>query len=700
MGHLVQDVRYGIRVLLKGRGFTVVALLTLMLGIGANSAIFSVVNAVLLRHLPYPDPDRLVILWEQAPRMQTSVAYLNFEDWQKQNRVFDQITAFRRDSFNLTGAGEPERLNGRMVSAGFFATFGKSLFRGRDFSVGDDRPGAEPAVIISHGFWQRRFGGDESIVGRQLKLNDRDFTVIGVAAADFQFGAGADVFAPIGLWSDRYQDRGSHPGLYVVGRMKQGCNIEQARGDLDGIMAGLGELHPKTNSERRIHIEPLYENTVQDVRRSLLIVLGAVGFVLLIGCANVANLLLARAAVREKEIALRCALGARRSHIIGQLLTESMLLSVTGGALGLLVAVWGKEALISFVPEGIPRLQEATLDFKVLAFTLVASLITGVVFGLAPALQAAKLDLNEALKEGGRSSTGGRHRLRNLLVVGEVALALVLLVGAGLMLRSFMGLQKIKPGFEARDLLTMQLSMTVTPEKAEKARSFFDQLQQSLVNVPGVKSVAVSNGLPLAGATETAFWIEGDTFDDPQTEKMAVIYVTSPGYLEAMGIRLLRGRYFTAEDRRETQAVAAIDETLAAKFFPNEDPIGKRLVAAPGEPNPAIVGVVAHVKHYGFVGQVPVESQLYFPIKQVPAAAMPFIANRINVLVRAYGDPTSLSAVVSGKVYALDKNQPVYNVRTMESIVAGSLAGNGSRRCCWRCLRVWLWRWPQWESTV
>jgi putative ABC transport system permease protein len=674
MNDLLRDLRYGARMLWKKPGFTAVAIVTLALGIGANTALFSVVNAVLLRPLPYREPDRLVILWEQAATMQTSLAYLNFTDLRARNSVFETLTGFRRDSFNLTGAGDAERLNGRMVSAEFFATFGKPPARGRDFTAADDAPGAAPVAILSHAYWQRRFGGDEKVVGGRLTLNDRAFTVVGVAAPDFQFGAGADVFVPLGLYADRYQERGSHPGIYAVGRLKPGVSAEQARADLDAVMAALGREFPNSNKDRRVHLEDLFDNTVQEVRPTLYVLLGAVGFVLLIACANVANLLLGTAAARRREIAVRSALGAGRGRVVRQMLTESVLLSFGGGLLGVLLAVWGTDALIALVPEGIPRLAEAGVDWRVLGFTLALCVLTGLLFGLVPAWQAARVDLNEVLKEGGRGSTGRRARARGLLVVAEVALALVLLAGAGLMVRSFRELQQVETGFAANNLLTMSLALTVAPGEDGRARAFLDQLEEKLRALPGVQSAAISNGLPFAGAIQDSFYLAGESATDPRNEKMAVVYLTSPDYLRAMGIRLLSGRFFTPQDRLGSAPVAVIDETLARQHFPGRDPIGQHLTNLDTE-QPQIVGVVGHIRHDGLAGETPVENQIYLPLAQIPPQRLPSVAGRLNLLLRTAGDPAGVAAAARGEVQSLNANQPVFNVRTMGQIVADSITG-------------------------
>jgi putative ABC transport system permease protein len=677
MGTLMQDIRYGIRLMLKSPGFTLIAVVALALGVGANSAIFSVVNAVLLRPLPYADPDRLAIMWEKASTQDTSVSYLNYQDWRDQNQSFEQLTAFRRDSFNLVGAGEPERLAGRMVTANFFYTLGAKLLKGRDFQAEEDRIGGNKVVILGHGFWQRRFGGDESIVGRQLNLRNQSYTVIGITPPDFRYGADTDIYVLLGQGEERfYQSRGAHPGIYVIGRLKPGVQLEQARADMDAIQARLGQQYPESNSERRAHVESLYDNTVQDVRSTLFILLGAVGFVLLIACANVANLLLARSAVRQKEIAIRTALGAGRWRIIRQLLTESVLLSILGGGLGLLLALWGTDVLKSLVPDNIPRLDEAAIDMRVLGFTLLVSVLTGVIFGLAPALSSSRVDLNESLKEGERGSTGSRHRVRSGLVIAEIAVALVLLIGAGLMVKSLWRLQSVQTGFEQKNLLTMQLSYAAKPDEGAKVRGFFEQLEQKIKGLPGVESVSLSNGMPFLGASEDSFWVAGRPKEKPTDIMMGVLYVVTPDYFRTLGVELKKGRLIDERDRAGSPLVALIDESLAQKYFPNEDPVGKRLENGfgPDETSFEIIGVVEHVKHYGLEGEVPVDPQFYYAFNQVPEKFLPVLSNRMSLAVRTSVEPLSLVGAVRQQVLAVDSNQPVYNARTMERVVSESIA--------------------------
>ncbi|HEY6402417.1 MAG TPA: ABC transporter permease, partial [Blastocatellia bacterium] len=461
MESVLQDIRYGARMLIKNPGFTLIAIITLALGIGANTAIFSVLNAVLLRPFPYQNPERLVIVQERISAQDLPAAsYLNYTDWRGQSAVFDSMAAVRvLESFNLTGTGGPERIQGRLITASFFPTLGIKPIRGRNFLAEEDARGAAPAVILSHQFWQRKFSADESIIGRQLTLNDQIFTVVGVTPAGFQYGAEADVSVPIGLSADRFRLRGRDPGVAVVARMKTNISIAQAERELNTIAARLERQYPETNTDRRVRVRSLHESFVGSVRPALWLLFGAVGFVLLIACANVANLLLVRSTARQREMAMRAALGASRWRIIRQLITESTLLSLLGGALGTLLALWGTSLIISYLPIGIPRLRETEIDALALGFTLAASLLTGALFGLAPAIQASRPNLTETLKEGSRESAGRRPTLRSALVVFEVALTLTLLLCAGLLIKSFWRLQQVDPGFDAQNLLTMQVSV-------------------------------------------------------------------------------------------------------------------------------------------------------------------------------------------------------------------------------------------------
>ncbi|HEV3469193.1 MAG TPA: ABC transporter permease [Pyrinomonadaceae bacterium] len=675
MRTLLLDARHALRTLVKSPGFTAVAVLALALGIGANTAIFSVINSVLLRPLPYREPDRLVFVMENFQQQDSAVSFPNFADWREQNRVFEELAASRLTSFNLTGAGEAERLQGRMVTANFFEALGVEPAAGRDFTPEEDRPGGEAVAVLSHGFWQRRLGGDPKVVGRQLLLNGRSHTVVGVAPAGFEFYTPVEVFVPLGSWTHQAMgERGSHPSIYAVGRLKEGVTLEQARAEMDAIMERLAEQYPTTNQGHGATLIPVYENVVGGVRPALMILLGAVAFVLLIACANVANLLLARSSGRRKELAVRAALGATRGRIVRQLLVESVLLALLGGAAGLLLALWGTDLLTSMIPDAVPRPLETGVNARVLGFTLLASLLTGVIFGSVPALQASNPDLNDALREGTRGSTGRRSRLRNAFVVSEVALALVLLVGAGLMVKSFAEVQKVEPGFDPQKLLTAQLSLSAEKYPGPKAVAFLEEVRQRIGALPGVESAAFSNGLPIYGAGITSFLIEGQPRPAPGGEPTAVEYVTTPGYFRTMGIPLLKGRYLDERDTRQGQMVALVDEDFARRFFPGEDPLGKRVKLFREYPAAEIVGVVGHVKHFGLDAAAPFQAQFYFALAQLPDDYINRMTGGISLVVRTKGDPAGAAADVRREVFAVDKEQPVYQARTMEDLISESLA--------------------------
>ena len=681
MGNLWQDVRYGFRMLLKSPGFTLVTVLALALGIGANSAIFSVVNAVLIRPLPFKNSERLVFMGEwsqQIPEM--SVSYPNFLDWREQNQVFEQIAAFRSQGFSLTGAGEPEQLSGREVSASFFTALGVSPALGRNFAPDDDRPGGNRTTIISQGLWQRRFGGDPNIVGQQLTLNNESYTVIGVLPATFEWQAPVDLFVPIGLRADQLMERGSHPGMYVIGLLKPGVTVDQARTEMKSIAARLAQQYPKENEGHSVALDGLQERAVEDIRPALLVLLAAVAFVLLIACANVANLLLARAATRSKEIAIRTALGAGRLRIIRQLLTESVMLALMGGTLGLLFAMWGIDALLAAIPDDIPRLlvMGIRLDTGVLIFTLVISVLTGLIFGLAPALQASKANLNESLKEGGRSGASGasRHRVRNTLVISEVALSLLLLIGAGLLIKSFLRLSQADVGFDPQNVLTMRITLPAARYKeSAQVASFWQELLQRTRALPGVKAAGLTRGLPMSGGIESSFTIEGRPATSVKDTAVAVSLSVSPDYFRAMDIPLLRGRYISEQDTADAPGVVVIDEMLATRFFPNDEPLGKRLKMGTSDsksPWMQIIGVVKHVKHYGPDEEGRVE--VYMPYVQVPAEWRAAATRSMVLAVRTTTDPTGLTSAIRNEVLQIDKDQPVSQINTMERIVADAVA--------------------------
>jgi putative ABC transport system permease protein len=670
MGTLLQDLRYGVRMLLKKPGFTVVAVIALALGIGANAAIFSVVNAVMLRSLPYSDPDRLVVLREnKLPQFpEFSVSPGNFLDWQKQNTVFEKLTAVRGFSYNLVDTGsEPERLRGARISAGLFEMLGVKPAQGRTFTAEEDTPGHENVVILSNGLWQRRFGADPNILGRSLMLNSTSYTVIGVMPPTFQFpDRETELFTPIAFDAKQAEQHGAHY-ISAIGRLKPGVTIEQARTEMSAIAARLAQQYPDSNTGWGVSLFQMQEYEAREIKPALLILLGAVALVLLIACANVANLLLARATARQREIAIRTALGASRWRVVRQLLTESVLLALVGGGLGLLLAIWGTDLLLALAPKDLPRGQGVTLDGRVLAFTILITLLTGVVFGLVPALQASRPNLNETLKEGGRGPTGGHHRVRGSLVITEVALALVLLIGAGLLLRSFYRLQQVDPGFNPKNALTIALSL---PGKKyaedDQQAAFFAQLIEQVSTMPGVVSVGATQSLPIHDDYVLGFNIQGRPPDPPGEEPNTNYYAVSPGYFKAMGISLLRGRLFTEQDKKDAPRVAVINETMAKKFFPGEDPIGKGINVTNGpERFREIVGIVSDVKQYGL--DQPTTAQTYEPFLQEPFSGM-------TLIVRTEGDPTALNSTIRSQVLSIDKDQPISRIRPLEQIVYESVA--------------------------
>jgi len=683
-----QDLRYGARMLLKNPGFTTIAVLTLALGIGANTAIFSVVYTTLLRPLPYPESERLVWLCERTPNFPAMmISYPNFTDWRAQQTVFEQIGVYNRGSYNLTGRGEPRRLDGALLSADVFAALRARAALGRIFNNDEDRPGASPVVVLSHGLWQSRFGGDAGIINQAITLNGRAYTVIGVMPAGFAFPMGlafsarVDIWTPVGLLASEpdYRSRGNHPGLLGVARLKDGVTLKQARAEMDAIAARLEQQYPGPNRNLRVHIDPMLDTYVGGARRALWTLLAAVGLALLIVCANMANLLLARAAGRASEIAVRAALGASRRRIAQQLLTESVLLAVVGGVLGLLLARWGVPLILAIGGDSIPRAAEISLDAGMLAFTAVVTMLTGALFGLTPAWQASRADVQVALKDAARSLTGARSWLRQALIVAEVALTILLLAGAGLLLRSFYRLQQVDAGFTHERALSFK---TALPQRkyatGEQRIAFFQGLREKLRALPGVEEVAFASQFPLGkNGNQKTFFIEGQPAPPPNEALWMEVTTASPDYFRALGIRLLRGRYFTEQDNQDhlrgrdlsrfsegMLKIAAlnaiiVDEEFARRHWSKEDPIGKRVRLSHPFLGPAltVVGVVARVKlarlneQGGFV-------QAYFPWLQSPA-------DGAVVVIRTRLEPETLIAAARRQALALDPELPIYDVRTL-----------------------------------
>jgi putative ABC transport system permease protein len=671
METLLQDIRYGVRMLIKNPGFSVVAVIALALGIGANAAIFSVVNAVLLRPLPYDDPDRLMVIREtKLPQFpEFSVAPGNFLDWQKQNTVFERLVAMNSPGFNLIGAGEPELLQGMRVTDGFFAMLGARPQIGRDFTPEEDQPGHNNVVILSYGLWQRRFGGDPGILDQAITLSGQSYTVVGVMPQAFRFGGRAiELWTPMAFTPQQAQQHGGHY-LQAMGRLKPGVSLEQARSEMSAIAGRLAEQYPDEDTGWDVKVVPALEFAVRSIKLALWVLLGAVAFVLLIACANVANLLLARAASRQKEIAIRTALGAGRWRVVRQLLTESVLLALAGGAVGLLLAVWGMDLLLSLAPGNLPRMKDVSLDGPVLIFTAGVTLLTGLVFGLVPALQASKPNLNETLKDAGRGSTeGGRRQvIRSVMVVTEVAVALVLLVGAGLMIKSFMRLQKVDPGFNPDNALTAVMSLPQKKYKdSDQGAAFYKQLVEKVSALPGVEAAGASCALPFDSDFVLGFDIQGRPPYSPGDEPNTNYYSVTPDYFKAMGIPLLRGRLFTEHDTKGANRVAVINETMVKRFFPDEDPIGKRIHVTNGPVvYREIVGVVGDVKQYGLDQEA--TAQTYEPFAQQPFSFA-------TLVVRTAGDPSSLSSAIRSEVLSIDKEQPVASTKPLSQLVSESIS--------------------------
>jgi putative ABC transport system permease protein len=690
MSTISQDLRYGARMLLKNPGITCVVILALALGIGANTAIFSVVNAVLLRPLPYDESERLVFLSETSKAMdEISISYPNFSDWRTQNQVFEKIGVFNRNSYNLIGGGEPERILTAQASADLFSALRVQAALGRVFTNDEDKPGGTPVVVLSYGLWQRRFGGQSSILNQQLTFDNKSYTVIGVMPQNFQYPSRVEMWVPVGqLAGDaNWQQRGNHPGLYGVGRLKPGVTIAQAKADMDNIAANLEKQYADSNSGNGVRVQPMLEVFVRDVRPTLWVLFAAVGFVLLIACANIANLLLARASARQKEMAIRSAMGAGRWRIARQLLTESVLLSLIGGTLGLLVA-WGGIKLILYIsPNAIPRSREISLDWKVLAFTLGLAFLTGILFGLVPALQAGVVDVQETLKETGRGVTR-RHWLRSSLVVVEVATTLVLLIGAGLMIRSFNRLQQVNPGFSYEHLSSFTVSLPQKKYATEEQRDqFFSRLLQSIRGLPGVEASAAASGLPLGNnGWQTSFIVDGRPIPPPAQRPLMEACLVTSDYFRTMNIPLLGGRYFDDHDNRSWLAgrdlsklnegqrgiagvnVIVIDEEFARRYWPDEEAVGKRIRLGTRLEAPllTVVGVVGRVKMEG-LSQDSKRVQGYFSFAQMPFSGM-------TVITKASTDPNQLIGAMRQQVRAVDPDQPIYNIRTMNEIRSDSVA--------------------------
>ena len=676
MGTVWGDLRYAVRLMIKNPAFTLIAIVTLALGIGANTAIFTVVNAVLLRPLGFHDPSRLVIVAEKSQYPTISTSYENYVDWRDQSHSFESLEATRGATITLTGDGEPERLNSRYATAGMFPLLGANAIAGRTFHPDEDRAGGPPVVLLSYGLWQRHFGGAADTVGKSITLDSHPYTIVGILPKGFELLQPADVFLPFTPWAQTLpDDRNWHPGIFAIGRLKPGVKREQARTEMVGITKRLEEQYPMYNTGTSADVVGLQDRLVENVRPALLLLLGAVGFVLLIACVNVANLLLARAASRSREVAIRTSMGASRWRIVRGLLTESVLISVIGGACGLMVASASLGPLLRLAEGSVPQVFTVSLDRPVLLFTFLVSVITGLIFGIVPALRTTNLDLRETLNEGSRGSTSGpgQHRLRGVLVATEIAFAVLLLIGSGLLLRSFSRLQEVSPGFHPDHLLVADLPLSQNAyAKPEQRFQFFDRVIDRASGLPGVRSVGAASFLPVSGGGGLInFNIEGRPPKTPHDYLAAGYRTITPKYMETLNVPLLQGRNIAAGDTEKAPAVVVINATMARTYFPGENPLGKRmqLGATPDKDVPymEVVGVVGDV-HQGLDSDP--KAEMYLPYKQADALLPVF---QLSIVLRTAGEPQGQAAALRSALGEIDPNQPLVKIRTMDENMAASV---------------------------
>ena len=689
MESILQDIRYGVRTLLKTPGFTAVAVIVLALGIGANTAIFTVVNSVLLRPLPYPDSDRLAMLWETNPRFQIGVDTLpvthgNFMDWREQNSVFEYVSALAVGRLNLTGGDEPERISSASVSPNFFNLMGSEPKLGRAFRDEEEKPAARKVVVISHALWQRRFAGEPGVIGEAMTLDGESYTVIGVAPEGFQFprandlpyfigvSSPTDLWRPMTLTGDFVSKKRANHQLCVISKLKPGVTREQAQTEMAAIATRLEQSYPESNQGIGVKVVPLSEQVVGNVRVALLVLMGAVALVLLIACANVANLLLARSSARHKEIAIRTALGASRGRVVRQLLAEALLLSITAAVAGTLLSLWGIKAMLSLSRQNLPRAYEISVDVRVLGFAVAIALLTSLLFGLTPALQSSRINLSESLKEGSRGLSSGQHssRVRSLLVISEVALSLVLLIGAGLMIKSLASLLRVDPGFKPANTLTMHITLPGSKYPTSNQQiAFFQEVTHRVETLTGVQSIGLISSAPLSGGVYAGgFSIQGRVTTSEADDLVADRRMISPDYFNALGIPLLNGRGFSNRDDQAATGVVIVSESFARRFIPNDEPIGKRIKLGGRDstrPWLSIVGIAGDVR------DTSVESDarpcVYVPYPQFPSSGM-------TLVVRTAFDPKPLILAIRDEVWAVDKDQPVTDVKTMDQYVTDSVS--------------------------
>ena len=679
MGTIRQDLQYGIRVLLKAPGFTIVAILTLALGIGANSAMFSIVNGVLLRGLPFPDPEQLVVIYTTAPQFpRMSSSYPNFLDWADRAQSFEHLSAFRSDNFNVTGHGQPERIRVALVSARFFDLLGLEPTAGRTFVPSEDRRGAAPVVVLGEPYWKERFGGDPGVIGRALVMNGQAYTIVGVAPTELAFDRWVKAYVAIGATREEmFWDRSVSMGMTVFGRLRPGAAIDQAGAEMSAIARALALEYPKENRDRGVALVGFREALVGDIRPALLVLLGAVAFVLLISCVNVANLLLARTAARRREFAIRGAVGAGGGRLVRQVLTEGVLLALAGGAAGLALAYALAGAIARGLGADLPAHAVVTIDAHVVAFTAAVSLIAGAAFAAFPAWQTARADLNASLREGGRG-TSGRRRIQRTLVVAEIALALVLTTAAGLMVRTLWHLWHVDPGFDPKGVLTFALAGSPSAGSSPQAvREGYAALEHLVRSVPGVDAASVVLGsLPMSSDSQAPFWVVGQPHATEVARlPWALFSMVSGDYRPALGLTLLRGRFIEPGDTENAPYVVVVDEELARSQFGASDPIGQRLHVAVIDVEYEIVGIVGHVRHWGLDSDdgARVRSQMYMSFRQLPDAAMPVVATQSAWVVRSRLPQGALTEQITRVVYDANPQMTMFNVRTMEEIIDGSL---------------------------
>ncbi len=686
METLFQDLRYGIRQLRKSSGFAAVAIITLALGIGVNTIIFSVVNGVLLSPLPFTAPDQLVTLHENKPNFEGgSLSYPNFRDWQKDNHTFSSMAIARLYGFSLTRAGEPEQINGELVSSDFFPTLGVNPVLGRSFAAGEDEVGAEPVAMISAGLWRRKFSSAPDILSKTLTLDGKNYSIVGVIPASFHLRVpgfrDGDIYVPIGQWSNPLLlTRGAGLGIHGMGRLKAGVTVAQARADLATVTSNLAAAFPEADKGITAKVVPLKQQMVGEVQSYLTVLLAAVGFVLLIAVANVGNLLLARSTSRAREFAVRAALGAARTRVVRQLLTESVLLGLAGGVLGVLLAALGTRAALGTLPAALPRAEEIGLDWRVLIFAGGISVVAGVLFGLVPALKTSQPNLSERLKEGGRGASGTRHRTQRMFVIGEMALSVVLLIGAGLTIRSLMRLWSVDPGLNPHNVSTFGLSLppALIHAKPEEIRNAFREFDEKIAAIPGVQAVSQTWGaLPFDADDEQLFLLEGQPKPENENDmNWAIDYIVEPGYLKAMGIPLKRGRFFTEQDDEKSPVVVVVDEIFAQKYFPQQDPIGKRIQINRFKGLAEIVGVVGHVRQWGLDAdeQQTLRSELYIPAVQMPDDFVAMMPAASEMVVRSDQAAAGLAAAVRRASGEMSNQQVIWGGQTMGWMITESLA--------------------------